>query len=166
MDANGVLNVNAVDKAGGKSNKITITNDKGRLSKDDIERMVNEAERFKDEDAKHKKKIDARNGFENYVYSVKSSTSEPGVKDKLSDGDRATIEDACKSALDWLETVGSDVDTEQYEAEQKKLENIVSPIVSKLYGDKNDGSMPMPQMPSQQQEKQQASSGPNIEEVD
>jgi len=163
MDANGVLNVNAVDKAGGKSNKITITNDKGRLSKDDIERMVNEAERFKEEDAKHKKKIDARNGFENYVYSVKSSTSEPGVKDKLSDVDRATIEDACKTALEWLETAGSDVDTEQYEAEQKKLENIVSPIVSKLYGGPADGSMPMPQ---QQQQQQQASSGPNIEEVD
>ena len=166
MDANGVLNVNAVDKAGGKSNKITITNDKGRLSKDDIERMVNEAERFKDEDAKHKKKIDARNGFENYVYSVKSSTSEPGIKDKLSDGDRATIEDACKSALDWLETEGSEREAEQYEAEQKKLENTVSPIISKLYGGSTDGSMPMPQMPSQQQEKQQASSGPNIEEVD
>jgi len=163
MDANGVLNVNAVDKAGGKSNKITITNDKGRLSKDDIERMVNEAERFKEEDAKHKKKIDARNGFENYVYSVKSSTSEPGVKDKMSDVDRATIEDACKTALEWLETAGSDVDTEQYEAEQKKLENIVSPIVSKLYGGPADGSMPMPQ---QQQQQQQASSGPNIEEVD
>jgi heat shock protein 5 len=79
----------------------------------------------------------------------------------LSDGDRATIEDACKTALEWLEMSGTDVDTEQYEAEQKKLENIVSPIVSKLYG----GSQ---QQQGQQQEKQQqqASSGPNIEEVD
>lgn len=161
MDANGVLNVNAVDKAGGKSNKITITNDKGRLSKDDIERMVNEAERFKEEDAKHKRKIDARNGFENYVYSVKSSTSEPGVKDKLSDGDRATIENACKSALDWLETEGSEREAEQYEAEQKKLENTVSPIISKLYGGSTDGSKQ-----EQYQQPQQASSGPNIEEVD
>ena len=138
------------------------------MSKDDIERMVNEAERFKDEDAKHKKKIDARNGFENYVYSVKSSTSEPGIKDKLSDGDRATIEDACKSALDWLETEGSEREAEQYEAEQKKLENTVSPIISKLYGDNNDGSKQQQyqQQGQQQQEQRQASSGPNIEEVD
>ena len=160
MDANGVLNVNAMDKAGGKSNKITITNDKGRLSKEDIERMVSEAERYKEEDAKHKNKIDARNGFENYVYSVKNSTSEPGLKDKLTEEDRATIEDACKSALEWLETVsGSETDAEQYEAEQKKLENIVTPIVSKLYGGGNDGGGP----PT---ESSHSSPGPNIEEVD
>jgi L1 cell adhesion molecule like protein len=157
LDANGVLNVNAMDKAGGKSNKITITNDKGRLSKDDIERMVSEAERYKDEDAKHKKKIDARNGFENYVYSVKNSTSEPGLKDKLTDGERATIEDACKSALEWLETVsGSETDAVEYEGEQKKLEGIVSPIVSKLYG--GGGGPP--------DESSHSRSEPNIEEVD
>jgi L1 cell adhesion molecule like protein len=159
MDANGVLNVNAMDKAGGKSNKITITNDKGRLSKDDIERMVSEAERYKDEDAKHKKKIDARNGFENYVYSVKNSTSEPGLKDKLTENDRATIEDACKSAIEWLETAsGSETDAEQYEAEQKKLEGIVAPIVSKLYGGGDGGGGPT--------ESSHSGPEPNIEEVD
>jgi heat shock protein 1/8 len=162
LDANGVLNVNAMDKAGGKSNKITITNDKGRLSKDDIERMVSEAERYKEEDAKHKKKIDARNGFENYVYSVKNSTSEPGLKDKLAENDRATIEDACKSALEWLETAsGSETDAEQYEAEQKKLEGVVAPIVSKLYGGDGGGSGFPPGSANEN-----ASSGPNIEEVD
>jgi L1 cell adhesion molecule like protein len=161
LDANGVLNVNAMDKAGGKSNKITITNDKGRLSKDDIERMVSEAERYKEEDAKHKKKIDARNGFENYVYSVKNSTSEPGLKDKLTDGERATIEDACKSALEWLETVsGSETDAEQYEAEQKKLEGIVAPIVSKLYGGGGGGGH------GGQDQSSHSASEPSIEEVD
>jgi heat shock protein 1/8 len=176
LDVNGVLNVNAADKAGGKSNKITITNDKGRLSKDDIERMVNEAERYKDEDAQHKKKIDARNGFENYIYSVKNSTSEPGLKDKLTDGDRATIEDACKSALEWLETsAGSGMDAEQYEAEQKKLEGIVAPIVSKLYGGGGGSGFPPGFPPGFPQgsgsgsgptANENASSGPNIEEVD
>jgi heat shock protein 1/8 len=166
MDANGVLNVNAMDKAGGKSNKITITNDKGRLSKDDIERMVSEAERYKDEDAKHKKKIDARNGFENYVYSVKNSTSEPGLKDKLAENDRATIEDACKSAIEWLETVsGSETDAEQYEAEQKKLEGIVTPIVSKLYGGEGGGSSSSPGQSSHSGHSNSRSE-PNIEEVD
>jgi heat shock protein 1/8 len=161
LDANGVLNVNAMDKAGGKSNKITITNDKGRLSKDDIERMVSEAERYKEEDAKHKKKIDARNGFENYVYSVKNSTCESGVKDKLTDDDRATIEGACKSALDWLEMAGTGTDAEEYEAEQKKLEGVVTPIVSKLYG---GGSGPGES--SHSGSGSQGAAGPNIEEVD
>ena len=162
MDANGVLNVNAMDKAGGKSNKITITNDKGRLSKDDIERMVSEAERYKEEDEKHKKKIDARNGFENYVYSVKNSTSEPGLKDKLTEEDRATIEGACKSALEWLETAsGSETDAERYEAEQKKLEGVVTPIVSKLYGGGGGGPAESSHSGSGSQ-----GTGPNIEEVD
>ena len=174
LDANGVLNVNAVDKAGGKSNKITITNDKGRLSKDDIERMVAEAEKYKEEDAKHKQKIDARNGFENYVYSVKSSASEPGMQEKLSESDRSAIEDACKASLEWMESVGHhDTDASEYEAQQKKLEGIVSPIISKLYAGSN-GEMPggMPEQQHQQQHQQQqqpsssSKSGPNIEEVD
>lgn len=170
LDANGVLNVNAVDKAGGKSNKITITNDKGRLSKDDIERMVSEAEKYKDEDAKHKQKIDARNGFENYVYSVKSSASEPGMQEKLSESDRSAIEDACKASLEWMESAGhNETEAAEYEVQQKKLEGIVSPIISKLYA----GEGGMPGMPGQQEQQQQqgpssssSKSGPNIEEVD
>ena len=162
-----MLNVNAVDKAGGKSNKITITNDKGRLSKDDIERMVAEAEKYKDEDAKHIQKIDARNGFENYVYSVKSSASDPAMQEKLSESDRSAIEDACKASLEWMESVGhSETEAAEYEAQQKKLEGIVSPIISKLYAGSN-GEMPGG-MPEQQQQQQPSSSksGPNIEEVD
>jgi len=170
LDANGVLNVNAVDKAGGKSNKITITNDKGRLSKDDIERMVAEAEKYKEEDAKHKQKIDARNGFENYVYSVKSSASEPGMQEKLSESDRSAIEDACKASLEWMESVGHhDTDASEYEAQQKKLEGIVSPIISKLYAGSNGempGGMPEQQHQQQQQPSSSSKSGPNIEEVD
>jgi L1 cell adhesion molecule like protein len=169
LDANGVLNVNAVDKAGGKSNKITITNDKGRLSKDDIERMVSEAEKYKEEDSKHKQKIDARNGFENYVYSVKSSASDPGMQEKLSESDRSAIEDACKASLEWLESAGNnETETAEYEVQQKKLEGIVTPIISKLYAGSN-GEMPggMPDFQNQQQQQPSSSkSGPNIEEVD
>ena len=171
LDANGVLNVNAVDKAGGKSNKITITNDKGRLSKDDIERMVSEAEKYKEEDAKHKQKIDARNGFENYVYSVKNSASEPGMQEKLSESDRSAIEDACKASLEWLES-GDHIETDaaEYEAQQKKLEGIVSPIISKLYAGSNGDGMPGQQQQQQQQQQPEeassSSSGPNIEELD
>jgi len=158
LDANGVLNVNAVDKAGGKSNKITITNDKGRLSKDDIERMVSEAEKFKEEDAKHKKKIDARNGFENYVYSVKNSTSEESMKEKLSQDDRDAIEKACNASTEWLESVAQgDIEASEYEEQQKKLESMVAPIISKLYAGAG-----MPDF----QNQSKPTSGPNVEEVD
>jgi heat shock 70kDa protein 1/2/6/8 len=165
LDANGVLNVNAVDKAGGKSNKITITNDKGRLSKDDIERMVSEAEKFKEEDAKHKKKIDARNGFENYVYSVKNSTSEQSMKEKLSQDERDAIEKACNVSIEWMESVAQqDIEASEYEEQQKKLESLVAPIISKLYAGAGGASSGMPDFQNQNQPK--PSSGPNIEEVD
>jgi L1 cell adhesion molecule like protein len=167
LDANGVLNVNAVDKAGGKSNKITITNDKGRLSKDDIERMVAEAEKYKEEDLKQKQKIDARNGFENYVYSVKNSTSEQGMQEKLSESDRNAIENACKASLEWLESAGHrDTDASEYEAQQKKLEEVVSPIMSKLYASGGGSGMPGGMPEFQQPQPSSSSSGPNIEEVD
>jgi heat shock protein 1/8 len=136
LDANGVLNVNASDKAGGRSNKITITNDKGRLSKEDIDRMVAEAEKYRDDDRLQKERIDARNGFENYIYSVKSTT------EKLSDDDKAAIEAACNKSSDWLDSLPSDATTsvEEYAAQQKQLEDAVNPIISKLYSGPATGS--------------------------
>ena len=131
LDANGVLNVNATDKAGGKSNKITITNDKGRLSKDDIDRMVAEAEKYREEDRLQKERIDARNGLENYIYSVKSSATDPDSKNKLTDEDRASIESACKRATDWLDAANSETGVGEYAAQQKKLEDEVGPIIAK-----------------------------------
>jgi len=157
MDANGVLNVNATDKAGGKSNKITITNDKGRLSKEDIERMVSEAEKYKEEDNRHKERIDARNGLENYIYSVKNSTDDANVKEKLSEEERSTIEEACKESLAWLESANTE--TADYAAQQKKLEGIVAPIVSKLYGQDQGQSQ-------SQSANGGAKEGPSVEEVD
>jgi len=153
MDANGVLNVNATDKAGGKSNHITITNDKGRLSKEDIERMVSEAEKYKEEDSRHKECIDARNGLENYIYSVKSSATE--AKDKLSEEERSAIEAACKDSLAWLESAANDLTAADCAAQQKKMEGIVAPIVSKLYG-QGQG----------QSGGGAANEGPSVEEVD
>jgi L1 cell adhesion molecule like protein len=158
LDANGVLNVNATDKAGGKSNKITITNDKGRLSKEDIERMVSEAEKYRDDDTRHRERIDARNGLENYVYSVKNSATE--YKDKLSEEERTTVESACKESLEWLESAANDVCVDDYAAQQKKLEGIVAPIVAKLYGQQEQSQQ------GQQGQQGQSQPGPNIEEVD
>jgi L1 cell adhesion molecule like protein len=155
LDANGVLNVNATDKAGGKSNKITITNDKGRLSKEDIERMVSEAEKYREEDSRHKERIDARNGLENYIYSVKNSS------EKLSEEERGAIEAACKESLEWLESAtANDTTVDEYTAQQKKLEGIVAPIVAKLYG---QGQGPPP---SDSGSGAGAGAGPSVEEVD
>ena len=92
IDANGILNVHAMEKGTGKSNKITITNDKGRLSKEEIERMVNDAEKYKDEDEKEKNRITARNAAESYAYSLRNTLNEEGIKDKIEAGDKEKLE--------------------------------------------------------------------------
>jgi len=134
IDANGILNVGAEDKGTGKNEKITITNDKGRLSQDEIERMVAEAEEFKEEDQKVREKIEARNQLENYVYSMKNqlSDSEKGVADKISDDDKETIEKALEEANEWLDD-NQDAEKEDFEEKLKEVQDVCSPIVSKIY---------------------------------
>merc|ERR1719240_511191 len=123
IDANGILNVGAEDKGTGKNENITITNDKGRLSQDEIERMVQEAEEFQEEDKKVRDKIEARNQLENYVYSMKNqlSDSEKGVADKISEDDKETIEKALEDANEWLDE------------KLKEVQDICNPIISKVY---------------------------------
>jgi heat shock protein 1/8 len=99
IDANGILNVSAVDKGTGKINKITITNDKGRLSKEEIEKMVNDAEKFKGEDQKMKKRIEAKNGLENYCFSMKNTLNEEKLRDKFTEEDKNVIEETSKEGL-------------------------------------------------------------------
>merc|ERR1712002_991854 len=94
IDANGILNVSAVDKSTNKQNKITITNDQGRLSKEEIERMVNDADKFKADDEKQKERISAKNGLESYCFNMKSTLDDEKLKDKISGGDRTTITNA------------------------------------------------------------------------
>merc|ERR1712095_84599 len=103
VDANGILNVSAVEKAGGRSEKITITNDQGRLSKEEIDRMVDESEKFKADDEKQKEKIDAKNGLESYCFNIKSTIEGSNIKDKLSESERKMISDKCNEAIAWLE---------------------------------------------------------------
>ena len=103
IDANGILNVSAEDKSTGQKNKITITNDKGRLSKDDIERMVQEAEKYKAEDEEHKKKIESKNGLENYAYNMRNTIRDDKVGGKLSPEEKKTIETAIDGAIAWLD---------------------------------------------------------------
>merc|ERR1712122_323488 len=103
IDANGILNVSACEKATGRENKITITNDKGRLSKEEIERMVNDAEKYKAQDEKQKERISAKNGLESYCFNMKTTIEDEKVKDKISDDDMKKINDKCDEAIKWLD---------------------------------------------------------------
>merc|ERR1712211_199962 len=123
IDANGILNVSALEKSTGKENKITITNDKGRLSQDDIERMVSEAEKYKAEDDANRNRIEAKNALENYCYSLKSSISSDEVKDKIPADDKTSLETAIEDTIKWLDANPS-AEKEEYEDKQKALEGI------------------------------------------
>jgi len=131
IDANGILNVSAQDKASGQSSKITITNDKGRLSKEDIERMVSDAEKYKAEDDVARERIEAKNGLENYAYSMRNTVRDQ-LADKIEAGDKAKIEDAVNKAIEWLEANQS-AEKEEYEHHQKDLEAVCNPIITKVY---------------------------------
>jgi len=134
IDANGILQVSAEDKGTGKAEKITITAEKGRLSEEEIERMVREAEEYADEDKKVKERIDARNGLESYLYNLKNTLDddEKGVADKLAADDKEEIESTINEALDWLDE-NPEADKEEYEDKQKEVEQIASPIMRNLY---------------------------------
>merc|ERR1712113_1264044 len=133
IDANGILNVSAIEKSTGKENKITITNDKGRLSQDEIERMVQEAEKYKAEDAANKNRIEAKNGLENYCYSLKSSITSPEVEGKIPADDKKKLEDAIEETLQWLDSNLS-AEKEEFEEKQKSLEGIAMPILQSMAG--------------------------------
>jgi len=139
IDANGILNVGAEDKGTGKAEKITITNDKGRLSQEDIERMVREAEEFAEEDKAMKERIDARNALETYAYNMKNTIGDSDkLADKLEDDDKETIETAVKEALEWLEE-NQQAEREEYEEKLKEVEEVCNPIVSKAYAAGGEG---------------------------
>lgn len=132
LDANGILNVKAEDKKTGNKNNITITNDQGRLSKDEIEQMVKDAERHAAEDGQHKKKVEAKNGLESYAFSLKNTLNDKNVKDKLSAEDVAQLEAAVKDTIQWLETNG-DAAIDDFEEKKKELEGVANPIMTKMY---------------------------------
>ena len=173
IDANGIMNVSATDKSTGKENKIVITNDKGRLSKEDIERMVKEAEKFKADDDKQRDKVQAKNSLESYAYNMKSTIEDEKVKDKISEEDKTAITDKCKEVLEWLEKTDS-AEKDDYDAKQKELEKVCNPIITKLYqsaggaGGGMPGGMPggFPGAQGAAQPGSGESTGPTIEEVD
>jgi len=133
VDENGILQVSAEDKATGKSNQITITNDRGSLTQDDIDRMVREAEEYEEEDKLVRERVEARNGLESLAYNLRNQINdEEKLGSKLSEDEKETIDEAVKEAIDWLEENPS-AEKEDYEEKQKELQNKVNPIISKVY---------------------------------
>ena len=155
IDANGIVNVSAKDQSTGKTNAITITNDTGRLSKGEIDRMVADAEKYKKEDEMQREKIAARNSLESYVYSVKQTAEDPNVVNKLNADDLEIVKNKTREVMAWLDR-NSMADKEEYEEKQKDLQQVCSPIMAKLHG----------QQQPQQGYRDSSSDGPTVEEVD
>ncbi|CAN1769796.1 Heat shock cognate 70 kDa protein [Linum perenne] len=163
IDANGILNVSAEDKTTGQKNKITITNDKGRLSKEEIEKMVQEAEKYKSEDEEHKKKVEAKNALENYSYNMRNTIKDEKIGEKLPAADKKKIEDAIEAAIQWLDA-NQLAEADEFEDKMKELESLCNPIIAKMYqGAGGEGGAPMhDDVPA----GASSGAGPKIEEVD
>jgi L1 cell adhesion molecule like protein len=132
IDANGILNVTAEEKGTGKKNQITITNDKGRLSKEDIERMVKDASKFEAADAEQRERVDAKNGLENYAFSMKSAISEAATQGKVDEADKKKVEEEVGKVVQWLHA-NQEAAKDEYEHKQKELEGVCAPIMQKMY---------------------------------
>ncbi|CAF1019486.1 unnamed protein product [Adineta steineri] len=173
IDANGILNVSAMDKSSGKESKITITNDKGRLSKDEIERMVSDAEKYKKEDETQRDRISAKNSLESYCFNMKTTIGDEKLADKIDAEDKKKITDTIEEALKWMEA-NQLAEKEEFEHKLKELEKICSPVMTKLYGGAGGapggmpGGMPggFPGGPGGAPPGAGGSAGPTIEEVD
>ena len=146
VDVNGILNVKAEDKASGKSKGITITSDKGRLSQEEIDRMIKEAEESADEDKKLKERAESRNSLENYVYSLRNTIKDEEKAAHLSEEDKEKIEEVVKDAIQWLED-NATADKEDMDEQYRAVEKIAAPIMSKLYGNSENVHAGKPDMP-------------------
>lgn len=137
IDANGILNVEAQDKGTGKAEKITITNDKGRLTEEQIEQMIRDAEKFADEDKKTKERLDAKNAFDNYLHSmrntVEGTADNKGLSEKIDEDEKEKIMEAIKEGEDWLASNAETAEADEIRAQQKETESVCAPIISKYY---------------------------------
>lgn len=158
IDANGILNVSAMDKGTNKKSSVTITNEKGRLSQDEIDRMVNEANKFKEEDNMVKERVDARNGLESYAYSVQGTLDDDNIKSKVSESEMSELRNKVEEVLSWIDD-NYEASKEEIEAQRKGLEDIYNPVVTRAY--QQDGGMP-----SASEEPSQDDDNVPMEEVD
>lgn len=137
IDSNGILNVSAEDKKTGNKNKITISNDQGRLSKEDIEKMIKDAEKYADEDKVHLERIESKNALETYAYTIKNAVEDEKMKEKINEEDRNTIKNSTEEVLKWLDG-NPDATKEEIEERKNKMESVVKPIMSKLSGENRE----------------------------
>lgn len=168
LDANGILHVSAEDKKTGTKQKIQIANDTGRLTKDQIEKMIKDSERFKAEDEQHAAKVQAKNGLEGYAFSMKSMLDDEKFS-KIDDGSKKEVEAACDEALKWLEENAESAEEEDFKKQQEKLKQTVEPIFQKFGGQGQGMPSGMPDMGDMGMGAGPAPSsgtGPEVEEVD
>jgi len=141
IDANGIMKVSAADKGTGKTESITITNEKGRLTQEEIDRMVSEAEEFAAEDEAQKKRIEALNALSSYVYSLKTQLGDSdGLGGKLDTDDKKTLLDAIKETTDWIDSEGQSATAEDLEEKLQEIQNVANPITAKLYSGSSPSS--------------------------
>lgn len=167
IDANGILNVSAVDKSTGKANKVTIANDKGRLSQEEIDRMVREAEKYEAEDQSQRERVDAKNALESYLFSVKSTLEDEKAKSVASSDDRERVRKLVEDALRWSDR-NQLAEKEEFDSKQKEVECVVRPIFTKMHQRGTSGSGGMPGSCGMEGgfPGSQTSRGPTVEEVD
>lgn len=161
LDANGILNVSANEKSSGNKKNITITNDKGRLSKDEIEKMVADAEKFKEEDRKQAERIEAKNGLESYVYNLRNNVVD-ATDMKMQDADKEKVKELVDEAVSWLDN-NQMASKDEFEEKQKELEKVVSPMLASMYQNMGGAAGTDPMKASSQSA---APSQPIVEEVD
>ena len=160
VNADGILNVSALEKSSGNKKDITITNDKGRLSQEQIDEMISNSEKYKEEDDKIKLKIEARNDLENYLYSFKNSINE---SEKLDQDTKKEGLEMLDKELNWLDE-NDDADTEEYKKKKNECEEKMKPIVAKMYeGTGMDANMDANEVPTPMST---SPDGPSVDEVD
>jgi len=170
LDANGILNVTAENKESGNRQKITITNDTGRLSKAEIERMVAESERFKEEDKKVQERSAAKGKLDNFAYSLKHAVEDEKTKDKFASGDRETVLAAVKECEEWIQQKGDSAEKEEFESKYNELQSKCGSIMENFYksggGGAGGAGMPEPDFGGGQSAGGAQAAGPKVEEVD
>jgi L1 cell adhesion molecule like protein len=166
VDANGILNVTALDKGSNKKSNITITNDKGRLSKEQIEEMLKKAEQYKEEDEKRKENIESKNGLENYLYNLRNTMTKKEDSPPLFEEIKKELDPIVDEGLKWLEE-NDKATTEEYNEKQKELEQKINPLMQKLYGNMGGGVPPnMPPNMSPNMDGETPFNNPTVDDVD
>lgn len=158
LNADGILNVSAKDNSTGRQEKITITNDKGRLSKAEIDRMLADAEKYREEDERQKEKISARNSLETYIFGCKQAV-EDAPAGKISDSDKQMVKDKCSDAMSWLDS-NNLAEKDEFEYKLKDLQQVCGPIMAKMHGGGGENAQP------QSSHHAGPTRGPTVEEVD